>query len=75
MDARRLAYLIEVIVFGAMLAIVVYGVIVAFCTLLSVIHNLPSGEAVTRYETVIGGRVVTCERRVDRALGTRSTAC
>lgn len=75
MDTRRLAFLIEVIVFGAMLSIVVYAVILGFFLLFRLLPTTDSTEAVTRYETVIGGQVVTCERRVDRARGTRTTAC
>ncbi len=75
MDTRRLAFLIEVIVFGAMVSIVVYAVVIGFLFLFRLLPPAISTEAVTRFETVIGGHVVTCERRVDRTRGTRTTAC
>ncbi len=70
---RFFADLLEAIVFGVVIAILVFAVVLGFLLLLKALPA-PS-EKITRFEIVFDGQVVQCKRREDRARGTRTTAC
>ena len=74
LNFKRIAYAAEIVVYLAVVSVVIYFVFIGFLFLIGFFPK-DSPERVTRFETLIGGKVIQCERREDQARGTRSTAC